>query len=53
MFVRYFEMCVFVLENRKDSCFEVEQVTRGNLPTQMSFLFIFFSFDIVVLPVIW
>ena len=40
-------------ENRKDICFEMEQVTRSNLPTQMSFLFIFFSFDTVVLPLIW
>ena len=54
MFVRMFEnVCVFVFENSKDSCFGMEQVTRSNLPTQMSFLFIFYSFDIVVLPLIW
>ena len=28
-------------ENRKDGCLELEQVTRSNLPTQMSFLCIF------------
>ena len=53
MFVSCLEMCVFVFENSKDSCFEMEQVTRSNIPTQMSFLFIFYSFDIVVLPLIW
>ena len=52
-FVRCLEMCVFVFENCKDVCFEIEQVTKSNLPTQMSFLFIFSSFDIVVLPLIW
>ena len=41
-----------VCENSKDSCLEIEQVTRSNLPTQMSFLCIFYSFDIVVLPLI-
>ena len=46
-------MCVFVFESSKDSYFEMEQVTKSNLPTQMSFLFIFFSFDIIVLPLIW
>ena len=40
-------------ENSKDVCFEIEQVIRSILPTQKSFLFIFFSFDIVVLPLIW
>ena len=45
-------VCVFVFENSKDY-FEMEQVTKSNLPTQMSLLFIFFSFDIVVLPLIW
>ena len=53
MFCKMFwNVCVFVFENSKD-CFEMEQVTRSNLPTQMSFLFIFFSIDIVVLPLIW
>ena len=51
-FVRCFEMCVFVFENNKD-CFEIEQVTRSYIPTQKSFLFIFFSFDIIILPLIW
>ena len=45
-------VCV-VLENSKDSCLEIEQVTRSNLPTQKSFLFIFFYFDTVVVPLIW
>ena len=45
-------VCV-CFENCKDICFVVEQVTKSNLPTQMSLLFIFFSFDIVVLPLIW
>ena len=49
----FFEMCVFVLENSKDSCLKIEQVTRSNLPTQKSFLCIFYSSDIVVLPLIW
>ena len=40
-------------ENSKDICFEIEKVIRSNLPTQMSFLFILFSFDVVVLPLIW
>ena len=40
-------------ENSKDVCFEMDKVIRSNLPTQMSFLFISFSFDIVVLPLIW
>ena len=45
-------VCV-CFENSKEVYFEMEQVTKSNLPTQMSFLFIFFSFDIVVLPLIW
>ena len=45
-------VCV-CFENSKDICFEMEQVIKCKLPTQMSFLFIFFSFDIVVLPLIW
>ena len=46
--------CVCVcFENSKDYCFEIEQVTRSNLPTQMYFLCIFYSFDIVDLPLIW
>ena len=53
MFVRCLKMGVFVFETSKDVCFEMERVIRSNLPTQMSFLFIFFSFDIVVLPLIW
>ena len=52
-FVRCFESVGVCFENSKDVCFEIEQVTKSNLPTQMSFLFIFFSFDIVVLPLIW
>ena len=40
-------------ENSKDICFKMEQLTKINLPTQMYFLFIFSSFDIVVLPLIW
>ena len=46
-------VCVLVLENSKDSYLKIDQVIRSNLPTQMSFLFIFFSFDIVVLPLMW
>ena len=34
MFVKFLEMCVFVFENIKDICFESEQVTKSNLPTQ-------------------
>ena len=45
-------VCV-CFENSKDSCFEMEQVTRSNLPTQMFFLCIFYSFDIIVLALIW
>ena len=45
-------VCVY-FKNSKDSCFEMVQVTKNNLPTQMSFFFIFFSFDIIVLPLIW
>ena len=52
-FVRCFESVGDCFENSKDVCFEIEQVIRSNLPTQMSFLFIFFSFDIVVVPLIW
>ena len=40
-------MCVFVFENSKD-CLQFDQVTRSNLPTQKSFLYNFYSFDIVV-----
>ena len=47
------EVCVFVLKIARMFVFEMEQVIMSNLPTQMSFLFIFFSFDIVVLPLIW
>ena len=51
---KMFWKCVGVcFENNKDICFKMEQVTKGNLPTQMSFLFIFFSFDSVVLPLTW
>ena len=45
-------VCVY-FENSKDICFEMEQVIRSILPTQKSFMFIFFSFDIVLLPLIW
>ena len=45
-------VCVY-FENSKDSCLEIDQVTKSNLPTQMSFLCIFYSIDIVVLPLIW
>ena len=38
------KMLVFVFENSKDGCLEIEQVTKSNLPTQISFLFIFYSF---------
>ena len=48
-----FESACDCFENSKVACFEMEQVIRSNLPTQMSFLFIFFSFNIVVLPLIW
>ena len=48
-----FESVSAYFENSKDVCFEMEQVIRGILPTQNSFLFIFFSFDIVVLSLIW
>ena len=50
-FVRCFESVGDCFENRKDIYFEIEQVIMSNLPTQMSFLFFFF--DIVVLPLIW
>ena len=52
-FVRCFESVGACFENSKDVLFEIEQVIRSNLPNQMSFLFIFFSFNIVVLPFIW
>ena len=52
-FVRYLKVYVFIFENSKDVSFEMEQVIRRNLPNQMSFLFILFSFVIVVLPLIW
>ena len=48
-----FESVGVCFENIKDVCFEMEQVIMINLPTQMSFLYIFCSFDIVVLPLIW
>ena len=50
---KMFESVCVCFENSKDVCFEMEQVIRSNLPTQMSFLFIFLSFDNVVLPLIW
>ena len=41
MFCKMFwNVCVFIFENSKD-CFEIDQVTRSYLPTQMSFLCIF------------
>ena len=49
---KFGNVCVY-FENSKDICFEMESVSKSNLPTQMSFLFIFFSFDIVVLSFIW
>ena len=52
-FVRCLKVYVFVFENSKDVCFEMEQVIRSILPTQNSFLYISFSFDIVILPLIW
>ena len=52
-FCKMFEGVCDYFENIKDVCFEMEQVIRRNLPTQMSFLFILFSFYIVVLPFIW
>ena len=52
-FCKMFGNVCVCFEIFKDICFEMEQVTKSNLPTQMSFLFIFFSFDIVVLPLIW
>ena len=52
-FVRCLKIYVFVFENSKDVCFEMGKVISSNLPTQMSFLYISFSFDIVVLPLIW
>ena len=48
-----FESVSVCFENSKDVLFEIEQVIRSILPTQKSFLFIFFSFDIVILPLIW
>ena len=53
MFVKCLERRVFVLKIARIVCLEIEQVTRSNLPTQMSFLCIFYSFDIVALPLIW
>ena len=47
------KVLVFVLKIARMFWFENEQATKSKLPTQMSFLFIFFSFDIVVLPLIW
>ena len=52
-FVKCFGNVRVYFENSKDSCLEMEQVTRSNLPTQLSFLCISYSFDIVVLPLIW
>ena len=52
-FERCFDSVGVCFENSKDVLFEIEQVIRSILPTQKSFLFIFFSFDIVVLPLIW
>ena len=48
-----FESVSVCFENSKEFCFEIEQVIRSILPTQKSFLFIFFFFDIVILPLIW
>ena len=52
-FVRCLKVYVFVLKIARMFCFEMEQVIRSILPTQKSFLFILFSFDIVILPLIW
>ena len=48
-----FESVGVCFENSKDVLFEIKQVIRSIIPTQKSFLFIFFSFDIVILPLIW
>ena len=50
---KVFENVCVCFKNSKDSCLEIEKVTRSNLPTQMSFLCISYSFNIVVLPLIW
>ena len=49
---KFGNVCV-CFENNKDIYFEMEQVIKSNLPTQMSFLCLLYSFDIVVLPFIW
>ena len=41
-FERCFESVGVCFENSKDVCFEMDQVTRSNLPTQKFFMFIFF-----------
>ena len=48
MFVRCLEMCVFVFENGKDICLKIDQVTRSNLPTEMSFLCIFSPLTLLI-----
>ena len=52
-FVRCFESVSVCLENSKDVFFEIKKVIRSILPTQKSFSFVSFSFDIVILPLIW
>ena len=48
-----FESGGVYFENIEDVLFEIEQVIRSILPTKKSFMFISFSFDIVILPLIW
>ena len=52
-FVIYFESVGVCFKIARMFSFEIEKVIRSILPTQKSFLFIFFSFDIIILPLIW
>ena len=47
-FVRYFESVGVYFENRKDVCFEMEQVIRSVLPTPKVFL-VYFPFPLTLL----
>ena len=55
LFENVFNVCkmfgnvsVFVFESSKDSCLKIEQVTRSNLPTKMSFLYIFIPLTLLI-----
>ena len=44
----FLKVLVFVLKISKDVCFESEKATRNNLPTQMSFLYIFIPLTLLI-----